>query len=66
MASQALIKDFEDLIGKENVFTSEADRQSYSFDSAVLEPWFRRWCSGPRPPSSWASASRNFMTTAFP
>ena len=38
MASQALIKDFEDLIGKENVFTSEADRQSYSFDSAVLEP----------------------------
>lgn len=48
MASQALIKDFEDLIGKENVFTSEADRQSYSFDSAVLDPWFRRWCSGPR------------------
>ena len=38
MASQALIKDFEDLIGKENVFTSEADRQSNSFDSAVLEP----------------------------
>ena len=38
MASQALIKDFEDLIGKENVFTSEADRQSYSFYSAVLEP----------------------------
>ena len=38
MASQALIKDFEDLIGRENVFTSEADRQSYSFDSAVLEP----------------------------
>ncbi|WP_298033025.1 FAD-linked oxidase C-terminal domain-containing protein [uncultured Desulfovibrio sp.] len=38
MASQALIKDFEDLIGKENVFTSDADLQSYSFDSAVLEP----------------------------
>ncbi|WP_297827926.1 FAD-binding oxidoreductase [uncultured Desulfovibrio sp.] len=38
MASQALIKDFEELIGKENVFTSEADLQSYSFDSAVLEP----------------------------
>ena len=36
MASQALIKDFEELLGKENVFTSEADRQSYSFDSAVL------------------------------
>ena len=36
MASQALIRDFEDLIGKENVFSSEADRQSYSYDSAVL------------------------------
>ncbi len=38
MASQALIRDFEDLIGKENVFSSEADRQSYSYDSAVLPP----------------------------
>ena len=38
MASQALIKDFEDLIGKETVFTSEADRQRYSVDSAVLDP----------------------------
>lgn len=36
MANQALTKDFEELLGKENVFTSEADRQSYSFDSAVL------------------------------
>ncbi|QCC86464.1 FAD-binding protein [Desulfovibrio desulfuricans] len=36
MASQALIKDFEDMIGKENVFSSEADRMSYSYDSAVL------------------------------
>ena len=38
MASQALIKEFEDLLGKENVFSSEADRQSYSYDSAVLPP----------------------------
>lgn len=38
MASQALIRDFEDLIGKENVFSSEADRLSYSYDSAVLAP----------------------------
>jgi glycolate oxidase len=36
MASQALIKDFEDLLGKENVFSSEADLASYSYDSAVL------------------------------
>lgn len=30
MVSEALIKDFEELLGKDNVFTSEADRQSYS------------------------------------
>ena len=36
MTSQALIKDFEALLGKENVFSSEADRMSYSYDSAVL------------------------------
>jgi glycolate oxidase len=38
MTSQALIQDFENLLGKENVFSSEADRQSYSYDSAVLAP----------------------------
>lgn len=38
MISQALVKDLEDLLGKDNVFTSEADRQSYSYDSAVLPP----------------------------
>lgn len=31
-----MINDLEALLGKENVFTSEADRQSYSYDSAVL------------------------------
>lgn len=36
MISQGMIKDLETLLGKDNVFTSEADRQSYSFDSAVL------------------------------
>lgn len=36
MISQALINDLEELLGKENVFTSDADRQSYSYDSAVL------------------------------
>ncbi|MBQ7618215.1 MAG: FAD-binding protein, partial [Desulfovibrio sp.] len=38
MVSQGLISDFEQLLGKENVFSSEADLQSYSYDSAVLEP----------------------------
>lgn len=36
MLSQGLTNDLEKLLGKENVFTSEADRQSYSYDSAVL------------------------------
>lgn len=36
MLSQAMIKDMQTLLGEENVFTSEADRQSYSYDSAVL------------------------------
>ncbi len=30
-------KDFEKIVGKENVFSSIADRQTYSYDSAVLE-----------------------------
>ncbi len=37
MSSKALCKDFETLLGKENVFSSEADRQSYAYDSAVLQ-----------------------------
>ncbi len=36
MSRKALIQDFETLLGKENVFHSEADRQSYAYDSAVL------------------------------
>ncbi len=37
MSNQTLSKDFETLLGKENVFSSEADRQSYAYDSAVLK-----------------------------
>lgn len=38
MSNDALAKDFEALLGKENVFSSEADRQTYAYDSAVLTP----------------------------
>lgn len=38
MPSEAFIKEFAAVVGKENVFHSEADRQSYAYDSAVLEP----------------------------
>lgn len=38
MISASLTKEFEAVVGNENVFTSEPDRQAYSYDSAVLEP----------------------------
>lgn len=38
MISKNLIAEFEQLLGKEYVFTEEVDRQSYSFDAAVLTP----------------------------
>ena len=36
--SPNLVKEFINVVGKENVFTEEADRQSYSYDAAVLTP----------------------------
>ncbi len=38
MLSKNLIAEFEKILGKEYVFAEEADRQSYSYDAAVLEP----------------------------
>lgn len=38
MISNALIKEFKNLFGPENVMTAEADRHAYSYDSAVLQP----------------------------
>ncbi len=37
MVSPALISEFQILLGKEAVILEEADRQSYSYDAAVLE-----------------------------
>ncbi|MFW5488124.1 MAG: FAD-binding oxidoreductase [Desulfovibrio sp.] len=38
MSNEALIKDFEAIVGKGNVMADEADVHSYSYDSAVLDP----------------------------
>jgi glycolate oxidase len=38
MPKQTIIKEFQSLLGAENVMTEEADRQAYSYDSAVLDP----------------------------
>ncbi|XPV77012.1 MAG: FAD-binding oxidoreductase [Desulfovibrio sp.] len=37
MGAEKLIKDFEAVVGAENVMTSETDRHAYSYDAAVLE-----------------------------
>lgn len=38
MISQSLVKEFQRLLGKEQVFLEETDRATYSYDAAVLEP----------------------------
>lgn len=38
MISESLAKKLEAIVGKENVFTSEADRQNYAYDSCVWKP----------------------------
>lgn len=37
MISPALLKEFQSLLGKENVMDSEVDRHAYSYDAAVLD-----------------------------
>lgn len=36
--NNALLKEFQALVGKENVMESEADKFSYAYDAAVLDP----------------------------
>jgi glycolate oxidase len=38
MISKVLLKEFETILGKNNVFQDETDRMTYSYDAAVLEP----------------------------
>ena len=38
MLSDTLIKEFQAIVGKDNVLHKEADRQSYAYDAAVLDP----------------------------
>jgi glycolate oxidase len=38
MISQSLVKEFQRLLGAEQVFLEETDRATYSYDAAVLEP----------------------------
>lgn len=45
--SRNIITDFTKIVGKENVLTEEADRQSYSYDAAVLNPVIPALVVGP-------------------
>ena len=38
MISQSLIKEFQALVGAENLFLDPADLVTYSYDAAVLKP----------------------------
>ena len=38
MIRPQVIKEFKNILGRENVFTDKADRVTYSYDAAVLEP----------------------------
>lgn len=38
MIQKALIREFENVLGKDGVFLNEADRLTYSYDAAVLPP----------------------------
>ena len=37
MAGNQLVKQFQDILGKENVFQDDTDRLAYSYDAAVLD-----------------------------
>lgn len=38
MITRALLQEFQNILGSENVFTEEADLLTYSYDAAVLDP----------------------------
>jgi glycolate oxidase len=38
MISQSLLKEFQAIVGADNVFSEDTDRLAYSYDAAVLEP----------------------------
>lgn len=38
MISQSLLKEFQTKVGADNVFADDADRLTYSYDAAVLDP----------------------------
>jgi len=52
MISQGLIQEFQQLLGREQVMVSEADRLTYAYDAAVLEPVLPALVVRPRSPEA--------------
>ena len=64
MVSDSLVKEFQRLIGKDQVFLQETDRLTYAYDAAVLEPVLPALVVRPNPPSFWARWCGCATTTA--
>ena len=58
MLSSSLVKEFQRLLGNENVMTEAADRHAYSYDSAVLEPVVPELVLAPEDQQSLGNAVR--------
>jgi glycolate oxidase len=52
MISQGLIQELQQLLGREQVMVSEADRLTYAYDAAVLEPVLPALVVRPRSPEA--------------
>lgn len=52
MISQGLIQEFQQLLGREQVMVGEADRLTYAYDAAVLEPVLPALVVRPRSPEA--------------
>jgi glycolate oxidase len=56
--ANALVKEFQTLLGRENVFTDQADLVTYSYDAAVLDPVIPGLAIRPSSPEGLSHAVR--------
>jgi len=66
MVSQALVHEFQRIVGKEQVFLEEADRATYAYDAAVLEPVLPALVLRPRAPEELARVVRLCHENSLP
>ena len=61
-----LIKDFENIAGKEQVMATEVDRQAYSYDAAVLTPQVPALVVVPTNEEQLGKTVSSLTTTVYP